>query len=252
MDEPNQGIVPDLSKQEWRQRIETLHRNAQVGASVNGVAHDLNNFLGAIMAYAELIGLDTPLPDESRRMLDELLNAVKKSSNLVSNLTGIARPPKPALSPIDLSALIERVVSIRNYDFTSAGIALRTHLPEQPPTVVCDRSSLELALTYLLSNSLDSLKEHGTGTTTIRLTADETHARISVSDSQLPVPPEVAERMFEAFYTTREDGHVGLSLYAARKITDLHDGALVYDDTDGFTIAVPRVGPLAGALADGA
>ena len=251
MGQTDQAGLPDLSDEEWRQRVDLLYRYAQVGNAVNGVAHDLNNILGAIMAYAELIGLDVDLDEEPRRMMDELLGAVKRSSALVSNLTGIARKPKLNIATVNLVQLIERMVSIRNYDFASIGLQLKTDLCDPAPEIVGDRMSIELATVYLLSNALDSLRESGKGTATIRLTQDETNAHITVSDSNLPVADDVAAQMFDAFYTTRDDMHIGLGLNSAKQIAELHGGDVVYDSSIGFTLTLPRFGPLAEAVETG-
>ena len=77
----------DLNTDAGREKLTLLFRYAQIGRCVNSVTHDVNNYLGAIMAYAELIGLDAQLPDDSQRMIGEIVSAVRKSSDLINNLT---------------------------------------------------------------------------------------------------------------------------------------------------------------------
>ncbi|MCH7892107.1 MAG: bacillithiol biosynthesis cysteine-adding enzyme BshC, partial [Gemmatimonadetes bacterium] len=82
----------------------------QVGRCVNSVTHDVNNYLGAILAYAELVSLDPGTSEDSKRMLSDIVEAVRKSSGLMSTLTSIARPEKPVTSMVDVVKLVEQAV----------------------------------------------------------------------------------------------------------------------------------------------
>lgn len=250
MAEPGYSAIPDLTDEEWVARLTHTYRYAQVGSCVNSVAHDLNNFLGAIMAYAELIEMDVDLPPEPKRMLDDLLDAVKRSSGLVSSLTGIARGDKIDIGVIELCESARNVFKIRSYDFTSKGYELKLEAPDQPVELVGDRMKIELAIMYLLVNALDALV-HGEGkraTMSVRLNGD--FAEIAIWNEGEAIPADVVRQMYQPFFTTRASGHLGMGLPAALQIADLHGGTLRYVPEEGFVFSLPKAGRLASATAD--
>lgn len=229
----------DLSSDDARGRLDRVFRHAQVGRSVSSVTHDLNNYLGAIMAYAELVGMDAGLGADSARMLGEVVNAVKKSSALVASLTDVARKEKPDVRIMDPAQLAERVLDLRRYDLRVANIALETRYADGLPLLSINLPRLQLALMYLVSNAIEALdgRERKKLTVTVCKTADG--VAIAFADNAGPIDEAVRAAMFDAFYTTKGVDHLGLGLTLAREAVTGHGGTLEYAPETGFTIALP-------------
>ena len=107
--------VPD----ELENRLLQLFRYSQIGQCVNSVTHDVNNLLGAIMAYSELISMDESIAADSKRMLGEVVEAVRKASGLMGNLTDIARKPRQDVRIVAPIQLMNRVIDLRRYEITN-------------------------------------------------------------------------------------------------------------------------------------
>jgi signal transduction histidine kinase len=230
----------ELRSEPTRTRFEQLFRYAQVGRCVNGATHDINNALGAIMAYTELIGLDEGLSSESRRMAGEVLEGVQKCSSLINYLTEIARKEKPTPMVVEPCELASQIVLLRGYTFKVDRIQLETDFGADIPSMLIDLPQIKLALIYLLMNAQENLV--GAETKRIRLAvkpADQGVAFI-VWDSGPAVPEDLRARIFESYFTTKSGEHFGLGLSMARKIADAHRGSLEYDPERGFILYIPH------------
>jgi signal transduction histidine kinase len=235
----------DLETEEAKQRIVRQYRYAMIGRCVNSVTHDVNNFLGAIMAYAELVGMESALPQESMRMIDEIMGAVRKSSNLMNSLTSIARRDKPNSNLVDPGNLVEHVVDLRRYELRSAQVPFECTCDPNLPMVLLDEPKIEMALIYLIANAMDAVKSAPTRMVKIRVRGLDNAVAIEVWNNGPIVPEEDRERIFEPFYTTKDEDHLGLGLTVARDIARMHGGDLSYDPARGFILGLPREAKMA-------
>jgi len=234
--------IVDLSSPEATERILRLFRYAQLGRCVNSVTHDVNNYLGAILAYVELVGMESTLSAESQRMLREVAGAVNKSSALITSMTDIARREKPDVRLIEPKDLIDRVVSLRSFDVKFGRVQLQVDYAPSLGTLSVDLPKLQLALLYLFSNALEALANVEDRRMSIRAQTAGSDIELAVHDSGPGVTPEERDRIFLPFYTTKGTDHLGLGLPSARAILELHRGSLTYDAARGFVMRLPREG----------
>jgi len=228
-----------------RERAVHLFRSAQIGQCVNSVTHDVNNCLGAIMAYAELVSMDQGLSADSTRMLREVIEAVRKSSALVGNLTDIARQQSSDVRIVGPAQLAERALDLQRYNVKVSGIALETDYEADLAAIAVDLPRIERALVSLLTNAIEALEGGVRGSIRVSAAERDGAVEIVVWDSGPGVAEDVRERVFAPFYTTKEGVHIGLGLTTAREAARLHDGELAYDPERGFVLELPRNSRLA-------
>ena len=231
----------DINSEEARERLFRVFRHAQVGRSVSSVTHDLNNFLGAIMAYAELCSMDSGVSADTIRMLTEITNAVKKSSTLVNSLTDVARKERQDVRVLGPSQLVDRVLDLRRYDLRVANVALDTSYGENLPMLSVNLPRLQLALMYLVSNTIEALDGKERKRLKASVQRDGSIVTISMKDSAEPIPEEIREQIFDPFFTTKSVDHLGLGLTAARAALEDHGGTLSYSPDQGFVATLPLV-----------
>jgi len=246
----------ELQSEELRERMVRVFRTAAVGSCVNSVTHDVNNSLGAILAYSDLLGMSGNVSPESQRMLNQIATAVQKCSELISSLTSIARQERPDSSVVDVSQLCTQVVELRSYDFRSAQVDLQSTSEESIPSLIVDVPKLKMAIIYLLANALDAARkddepqavpcERAKADIHVAKTSDG--VEIIVSNSGPPVPDADRNRIFESFFSTKPPPHLGLGLALARDIARYHDGDLTYEPDRGFVLHLPRSNRLAQRL----
>lgn len=236
---------PSLSK-DMNERVMRTFRYAQVGRCVSSVTHDINNYLGAIMAYAELCGMDAHLSDESQRMLGEMLKAVRKCAGLVGNLTDVARRERPDVRLLEPRQLTERVLDIRGYDLRTASVRVTTQYESDLPFLAVNLPRIQQAFMYLVANTLEAMD--GTDHKTLRIAVGEEGGVVvfSFKDSAEAVPEPVREKMFDPYFTTKGPDHLGLGLTLARAAFEDHGGSLTYDPGSGFVARIARDNPYSG------
>lgn len=245
----------DTGSNDFRERVTLSHRYGQVGRCVSSVTHDVNNFLGAIMAYAELIGLDETLSADAQGMVEEIVGAVRKSSSLINNLTDVARRDRPDVRIVDPGAVVERALDLQRYDLKTAHIDVQsTSAPDLPPIPV-DLPRLQRAIMALILNAKEAVE--GKDVREIRVTSGPVEAEtenaegnglleVAIWNSGPPIAEDLRERVFEPFFTTKGEDHLGLGLSAARATLHLHDGELTYCPERGFVARMPKFNSLSG------
>lgn len=232
-------IEPDIRDGGTQARLEQLHRFAQVGRCVNGVTHDVNNALGAILAYAELIALDESLNAESQRMANEIIHNVGKCTELVARLTDIARDEKPSVSIIELGAIVKRALLLRSYSLRVAKVKVETDIQEGLPSIEADVPKLQLVFIHLLFNAQEALEQCTDKRMRVRVYQEGEHLVAEIWNSAPGLDTILPEHFAVPYHTSKEGFHFGLSLPAALRYVTLHKGTLTCTADRGFVMTLP-------------
>lgn len=229
-----------MDDQLLRERVTALVRYGNVGFCVNSITHDVNNYLGAILAYSELVEQDENLTSETKRMLGNIQESVKRSTEALSTLTMIARKERDETAIIELPLFIDRLLNLRRYDFRMNRIALDYTGPETMPSLVTDRPKLAMAILYILKNAYEAVVGNQGARVHVGVAMNEAGnmAEIVISDSGPGVPESDREKIFEPLFTTKDGEHLGLGLTFARELVAAINGTLTYDPARGFILAL--------------
>jgi signal transduction histidine kinase/ActR/RegA family two-component response regulator len=228
-----------------------------VGRLAGGIAHDINNYLAAIIAQAELVRMKADVGSPTVQKMDSVIATAGKASGLIKRLLAFSRrqPVHPAV--VDLNEVVEglRKVVVR---LLGERIWLELDLDENLGNVKIDPAQLEQVVVNLLVNAGDAMPEGGTVTVRTRnLVADEffldshptaeegEYVLLEVSDVGTGVAPEIRDKLFEPFFTTKEEaGRSGLGLATVYGIVRQNRGIISLESTLGegttFRIHLPR------------
>ncbi|HEX2058338.1 MAG TPA: PAS domain S-box protein [Actinomycetota bacterium] len=238
------GTAVDITQ---RKSLEAQLLQAQrlesVGQLAGGVAHDFNNLLSVIMSYAELL-LEALDPDDPRREdVTVVLDAGRKGAALTRQLLTFARREVSMPRVLDLNEVVKEMERLLSRTL-GGGVDLDFSLGDVPPVRV-DPGQLEQVVMNLVVNANDAMPDGGVlrvETSTVTVDADfgpipgslrpGSYARLTVTDSGVGMDPEVRERIFEPFYTTkRSDGGTGLGLPTVHGIVTKAGGTIdVYSE----------------------
>ena len=239
----------DIDSDAWQARLQLLHRRAQVGDCVGGVAHDINNMLGAAMAYAELVAYDEGISDDSKRMLSQIVDGISKCSGLVTSLTSISRRERLDVSLASPENLMDEALSLRDYEFKIRQIAVERDYQPDVATISTDLAKLKLALVYLLVNAQEAVEGAPEKIVRIRVANVEGGVCFDIWDSGPGMAPDFVEKAFAPYNSTFPDGdRLGLGLPNARAVAELHDGSLTYSPDYGFRLVVKHDNQLRSKL----
>ncbi|WP_211473850.1 sensor histidine kinase [Collimonas humicola] len=201
---------------------------AMLGQMAAGIAHELNQPLAAIRAFADnaITFLAREQRDKAAENLGHISNASARMGKIVGQLNGFSRKSHEAVAAIDLSKSIEAAALLLGNEFQIHGTELRIDIRDQAQ-VVGDSVRTEQVLINLLRNALDAVDNAGQKIVSLVLERDAGEAVIRIRDSGPGIPAQVALHLFEPFFTTKPSGKgLGLGLAISSSIVQAMNGRL--------------------------
>jgi len=225
-----------------------------IGTLAAGVAHEINNPLTGILNYAQLV-LDDAVPSSPEASyLQGIIDESQRVSKIVSNLLQFSRQEKQSHSYARIDDIIDRTVSLVRTIIKKDRIDLQVDVPEGLPEVKCRSQQIQQVVMNLLTNARDALNEKYPGADpdkVVRLVCRSFEAenrrwiRISVEDHGTGITPEVRQKIFEPFYSTKpKDRGTGLGLAISHGIVSDHHGYFEIDSEPGRYSTVSVVLPV--------
>lgn len=206
---------------------------AAVGQLAAGVAHEINNPLGALAM--NLSGMQAQTQDEAlKRRMNMCLGAVDRCKQIVSRLLNFAHNQRPPGGPVELVEVLTKTCELAEADLRQRDILLVREMAG-PLVVEGDATSLSQVFLNLLLNSRDSLMERPQGRTIwVRARRQGDSILAEVTDNGMGMTAEVAQRIFEPFFTTKPVGQgVGLGLSVCYQIVQSQGGEIKVDSRPG-------------------
>jgi PAS domain S-box-containing protein len=217
------------------QRERESHKMETIGTLAGGIAHDINNILTPILAYADLGQRRLPAGHEVQDYLKGISTASQRARDLVRRILLFSRRQEPKKVTFDLRKSMEEDIAMLKV-MLPTDIELVTALPEQPVYVSADRAQLGQVLSNLATNAIQAMQGRG-GRLTISLipgAPEQNIATITVADSGVGMDEETSRRLFEPFFTTRPVGAgTGLGLSIVHGIVREHGGEIAVKSATG-------------------
>jgi PAS domain S-box-containing protein len=233
--------------EELRLRSQLIHseRLSAVGQLVSGVAHELNNPLQSILGFTELL-IDAEERPELRRDLEQVRAEAIRAGKIVRNLLAFVRRSSSERTIAHVNEIVKSTISLRAYEFGSANIRLFESYGEGLPCVVVNPEEIQQVILNLILNAEQAMRSANRGgTLTVTTKCVDTMVTIEIQDDGPGVPPALAGRVFEPFFSTKEVGEgTGLGLSIAMGIAEAHAGSLTLVPTDRgacFRLSLPAV-----------
>jgi len=211
-----------------------------------GVAHEIGNPLNSLHIHLQLMErkvkkLQAP---EDKRELQESINIARaeidRLDSIVTQFLRAIRPSKPHLLPEDVNLIVQEAVRFFRPEITDRDIVVETELRSDLPVLELDRDQIKQAFYNAIKNSFEAMKRHGI--LRIRTDRDDTHVKISFTDTGGGISAENLSRVFEPYFTTKSGGS-GLGLLIVRRIVREHGGELAIESSEGkgmtLTIRLP-------------
>ncbi len=198
---------------------------SSLGRLAAGVAHELNNPLGGILLYADLLMEDTAPDDPRRRNVVRIAEQAVRCRDIVRGLLDFGRPAEPRAARVDVNAVLRNAMSILEGQEMFHNVAVHWSLADPAPCLSGDAGLLGQAFTNIILNAVEALE--GTGALTIGSEPgpDGQGALVTIADTGRGMPPQDREHLFEPFFTTKEKG-TGLGLSITYGIIERHNGTV--------------------------
>ncbi|MCC7054169.1 MAG: PAS domain S-box protein [Gemmatimonadaceae bacterium] len=253
-----EGIAEDVTERHRRdERLRRSERMASLGHMLAGVAHELNNPLAAISGFSQLL-LRGSWPDDDRKALETIGREARRAERVVRDLLTFARQGNVTRSElVDLHGVIRHIVDTQRYALDTRGVRVILTLAEQPVYVQGDTARLEQVMLNLVVNARQALEamrgERAMKQAPLELRIstetedDDTFVLVKVSDNGAGISPSLLGRIWEPFFTTKEEGvGTGLGLSVVHSIVTEHGGVVDVQSELGrgteFIVRLPLVG----------
>ncbi|THB81115.1 MAG: response regulator [Desulfobacteraceae bacterium] len=235
--------VSQRERLELENRLRQAQKMESIGTIAGGVAHDFNNILSIILGHAELAVGDLAENDQAKPALNEIKNASLRAAAIVRQLLHFSRKDVHALKRVDIIPVIQGALDLLR-STTPSSIEIRKHLPEGPVHMYADSVQINQVLLNICSNSSHAMEEGGGILSVIAdtLNLDEgdleiytdclpgPYLKIEISDTGKGIDPEIMNRIFDPYFTTKAFGDgSGMGLAVVLGAIKSHKGTIRVD-----------------------
>ncbi|OGR94471.1 MAG: hypothetical protein A2902_02170 [Elusimicrobia bacterium RIFCSPLOWO2_01_FULL_64_13] len=222
----------DLASQE----INRINRIKPLANAAAAVVHDIRNSLGVISSTAQFV-LNKLSPGEKERQAWELVTRnVESIKNLLTGYLGMARQTEARRESCFLNDIVDRVSHFVDARARKQGVKVETDLARDLPELVLNIHAVETAVLNIAINAIDAMPDGGTlkFATRAEPARSEKRVMLDISDTGPGIPPEIMDKIFMPFFTTKGQG-TGMGLYSAKAAVENSDGELACRSRPGET-----------------
>ena len=223
------------SVREIENDLELSRRLAAIGRLTAGVGHEVKNPINAIVVHLEL--MRTKLGDADHRAmrhLEVIESEIQRLDRVVQTLVDFSRPVELQLKEQDMRRIVSGVLMLASAELETRDIQVQSDLPDRPVLAKVDADLLKQALLNVVLNGAQAMSEGGK--LRVSLAEDGRVAMLSIHDQGAGIPPDVRDKIFDLYFTTKKDGS-GIGLAMTYRIVELHNGSIEVesDATHGTT-----------------
>jgi len=239
------GIARDITeKKRLEQQVLNAEKLASIGKLAAGVAHEINNPLGGILNCLYNLRKKSVSLERATEYLASMEEGLRRVQKIVRQLLDFSQQHDPELTPTEVNAIIERVLTLTSYAFEGTRVRLHRELGHELPPLLADRHMLEQVLMNLILNAVQAIR--GEGVVTVRSGHDGLWCTIEVEDTGCGIPPDVLPKIFDPFFTTKGQGEgTGLGLSVSLGIVERHGGEIAVKSQVGrgttFIVRLPAI-----------
>jgi PAS domain S-box-containing protein len=215
-----------------RTELARVSRLTTLGEMTTSIAHEVSQPIGAMVASAgacaRWLAADPPAFAEARATLDNIVADGKRAREVITRIRALTKRQAPRKELLDINYKIAEVLALTEHELRSHDIVLRTQLDKSLPGIAGDRVQLQQVILNLIVNAMEAMSgiDDRSRELTVVSGRDDTNAVVvEVRDSGSGLDAHSAERLFEAFYTTKAEG-IGIGLSISRSIVEAHGGQL--------------------------
>lgn len=243
------GMVIRLKDPEATQQIgrhlQTADRLAAISRLTGGVAHEVKNPLNAMLMHVELAKMKLTHGDyDLEPQMDVISSEILRLDRVVKTFLDFTKPVELHVADTNLQNLVQDIADLARPQATASGIELTLRQSDEPVTVTVDPDLLKQAILNIVVNAIEAMSQSGKADGVLRIESGVrgNAAEIRVTDTGPGIPPELREKIYNLYFTTKPSGS-GIGLAMTFQIVQLHDGTIEVATETGkgtaFSIRLP-------------
>jgi signal transduction histidine kinase len=233
-----------IEEEKHKLQIQLQHaeRLAFVGELSAGIAHELNEPLGRVLGFAQLIKKAGSLNEQQTEDIERIIKASLYSREIIKKLMIFSRQMPQQITKLNLNNIVHNILYFIDVRFQSRSIKIVKQLETSLPEIFADEVQMSQVLVNLITNAIYAMP-HG-GSIYVITKSNSTTVKLIVKDTGEGMTPQVKEKIFEPFFTTKPVGQgTGLGLSVVQSIIDSHHGEIIVSTSPGkgtkFEIQLP-------------
>ena len=226
----------DITQERRLQReLMQQEKMAAIGMLAGGVAHEINNPLGGLIAFVQLMKKDAPNSEHLMSDLCEVEDAAKRCKKIVADLLDFSRMSRDGeLHFVDINNIIKKTATLMRSDFKKQKIDFNFDACPQLPPVMGLSDRLQQVVLNLMTNACHAMSQGGTLTAKTNIDKESDNIIVRIKDTGDGIPDEVKGSIFDPFFTTKEQGKgTGLGLSISYRIIKEHGGKIEFSSEVG-------------------
>ncbi|MCL4402190.1 MAG: ATP-binding protein [Acidobacteria bacterium] len=219
-------IFDDVTdRAELEQRLVQADKLSSIGLLAAGVAHEVNTPLAVISTYAQMLGKQVANDHQKSLMLDKIAKQTFRASEIVNSLLNFSRTSTTSFGEVNLNRVIQETMSLLEHQLQKAGVQVTMDLDPSLPPINGNAGKLQQVFLNLFLNARDAMDANGR--LEVRTWAEDSGARVEVADSGHGIPPDLINRIYDPFFTTKGSRKgTGLGLSVTYGIIQEHGGSI--------------------------
>ncbi len=244
------GLIEDVDQahselEKSRESLLQAEKLALVGKLAAGMAHSIRNPFTSVKMRLFSLSRSLELSDTQKEDFEVISEEIRHIDTIVQNFLEFSRPPKLKIQPISPSTVVDQAIQLLAHRIKSYDVSIQIERGQLLPEVEADPEQLKEVLVNIVVNACEAMQRGGSIVIREHIARNrfnQTEAVIQVSDDGPGMPESVREKVFQPFFTTKEDG-TGLGLSIAARIIQDHHGQIDVESTENegttFIITLP-------------
>jgi two-component system NtrC family sensor kinase len=234
----------ETERERFQEQLRRADRLATIGKLAAGVAHELNEPLGAILGYAQLTLREFGLPDQMGRNLEKIVKASLHAREVIRKLLLFSRQVPSEKRPIQLNTVVNDGLYLLESRCIKSGVKIGLRLGKNLPEISADPGQIQQVVLNLGVNAIQAMPAGGMLKVITETAGD--HVRLILEDTGVGMDPAIVSQIFNPFFTTKDVGQgTGLGLSVVHGIITAHGGTIHVDSAPGsgsrFEILLPAL-----------
>ena len=242
--------LAEEARDKARSELTHMARAMSLGTLTASIAHELNQPLSGIVTNAStcmrMLAADPPNVDGARETARRMIRDGNRASEVITRLRALFGKKETTNESVDLNDATREVLALSSSELQRNRVILQQELADDLPAVTGDRVQLQQVILNLIRNASDAMSAVDDRPRLLLIRTEpgeDDHVRLTVQDAGVGFDPQAADRLFESFYTTKNDG-MGIGLSVSRSIIGSHHGRLWATLNNGpgaaFSFSIPR------------